>query len=109
VSQIRRRQFLIVAGALLAAPLSSEAQRPAKIRRIGMLIPVRAADAAGNIDAFRQGLRDLGYTEGQHVIIEPNPNTGGDIPTETAQVAATQTIHHGATTRSRIVLPLIPR
>jgi putative CocE/NonD family hydrolase len=38
-----------------------------------------------------------------------NPNTGRDIPTETAPVAALQTVYHGAGTPSRIVLPLIPR
>jgi uncharacterized protein len=38
-----------------------------------------------------------------------NPNTGRDIPTETAPVAARQTVYHGAGAPSRIVLPLIPR
>ena len=78
MSQVQRRQFLIVAGALLAAPLGANAQRPARIRRIGMLIPVRAADAAGNIEALRQGLRELGYIEGQHIAIEARYADGRD-------------------------------
>jgi len=76
--QVRRRQFLIAAGALLAAPLRADAQRPAKIRRIGMLIPVSPADAASYIEAFRQGLRKLGYVEGQHITIEPRYSEGRD-------------------------------
>ena len=37
-----------------------------------------------------------------------NPNTGGNIVTETMPVAATQTIYHGADAPSRIILPVIP-
>ncbi len=37
-----------------------------------------------------------------------NPNTGGDIPTERRLVPATQTVHHGPATPSRLVLPIIP-
>ncbi len=91
MDQVRRRRFLIAAGALLAAPLGSKAQRPAKIRRIGMLIPVRPADAASNIEAFRQGLRQLGYIEGQHITIEPRYSEGrderfGDLAAELASL-----------------------
>ena len=38
--------------------------------RIGFLVPISAALYASRIEAFRQGLRDLGYAEGQKVIIE---------------------------------------
>jgi len=58
-----------VAGGLLAAPLAAEAQQAAKIARIGYL----AGSLAGNPhlpEAFRQGLRDLGYVEGRTVVIE---------------------------------------
>jgi putative ABC transport system substrate-binding protein len=65
-----RRTFLAGTGAvLLAAPFAAEAQQAAKIARIGWL--------AGNLtasphlrEAFRQGLRDLGYVEGRNVVIE---------------------------------------
>jgi putative ABC transport system substrate-binding protein len=43
-----------------------------------MLIPVRPADAASYIEAFRQGLRELGYVEGQHIAIEPRYSEGRD-------------------------------
>ncbi len=60
---------MIAAGALLAAPLAAEAQQAAKIARIGYL----ANNPASNphlLDAFRRGLRDLGYVEGRNVVIE---------------------------------------
>ena len=58
---------------LLALNISAKAQQPRKVPRIGYLTGTReptqkAPDA--NRDAFRQGLRDLGYIEGQNVVIE---------------------------------------
>src|SRR4029077_1728690 len=52
----------------LAAPLGAEAQQAAKIARIGYLAP-NLTDAHLP-EAFRQGLRDLGYVEGRNVVIE---------------------------------------
>ena len=69
MSQVRRRRFLITAGALLAAPLAAEAQQAAKIARIGYLAFNLAASPHGP-EAFRQGLRDLGYVEGRNLVIE---------------------------------------
>ena len=65
-----RRVFIgTVAGGLLAAPLAASAQQAAKIARIGVLgnDPVGGAHL---LEAFRQGLRDLGYVEGRNVVIE---------------------------------------
>ena len=44
------------------------AQQPAP--RIGLLMPVSDAAAASNIEAFRQGLRELGYVEGRSIALE---------------------------------------
>ncbi len=67
---IDRRTFLASTGAvLLAAPLAVEAQQAAKIARIGWLA-VNLAAAPRLEEAFRQGLRDLGYVEGRNVVIE---------------------------------------
>ena len=56
--------------ALLAAPVIAESQSPPKTARIGMLSLLSAAGAAPNEKAFRDALRDLGYVEGQSVVIE---------------------------------------
>jgi len=55
--------------AMLVAPLAASAQQAAKIARIGYLTPNLAA-SPNNHEAFRQGLRDLGYVEGRNVMIE---------------------------------------
>jgi putative ABC transport system substrate-binding protein len=71
---IDRRAFLgAVTGGLLAAPLA-EAQRVGRVPRIGILAPGRPP--LEQFDAFRQGLRDLGYTEGQTIILEPRWDEG---------------------------------
>jgi putative ABC transport system substrate-binding protein len=70
-NQARRRQFLIVAGALLASPHHGFAQQPATtIPRIGFLGVSTSALWASRVDAFRAGLRDLGYVEGKNIVIE---------------------------------------
>jgi putative ABC transport system substrate-binding protein len=66
---MNRRTFIgAMAGGLLAAPLAAEAQA-GKGHRIGYLGTNRAANPHLH-EAFRQGLRDLGYVEGRNVVIE---------------------------------------
>ena len=48
----------------------TQAQQPTKIPRIGYLIGTAASALAARTDAFRQGLRELGYVEGKNIIIE---------------------------------------
>jgi putative tryptophan/tyrosine transport system substrate-binding protein len=55
---------------LLAIGFSAEAQQPKKVPRIGFLGAASATSQASRLDAFRQGLRDLGYVEGKSIIIE---------------------------------------
>ena len=55
---------------LALVPLTTEAQQPGQIQRIGLLGGGSASAIAGRIDAFRQGLRDLGYVEGKTIVIE---------------------------------------
>jgi putative ABC transport system substrate-binding protein len=65
---MRRREFLTFAGVAVLSPLASAAQQP-KVPTIGALV-------IGNTDpeefwrVFRQGLRDLGYVEGQNIRFE---------------------------------------
>jgi putative ABC transport system substrate-binding protein len=58
-----------MAGGLLTTSLVAEAQQAAKVPRIGYLGPTLAANPH-MIEAFLQGLRDLGYVEGRNVVIE---------------------------------------
>jgi putative ABC transport system substrate-binding protein len=57
---------------ICVAPLAAEAQQRAKVPRIDLLTMHTASTAVAekNIEAFRQGLRDLGYVEGQDIVIE---------------------------------------
>src|SRR5207253_3738313 len=67
---IDRRTFIATSGiAILTAPLAAEAQQPGKVPRIGYLGLNRAA-YPDLVEAFLQGLRDLGYVEGRNVVIE---------------------------------------
>ena len=63
---------------LLAVPLASEAQQAGRVYRIGMLETRSIVLNAANIDAFRQGLRELGYTEGQNLEIVYRSSDGRD-------------------------------
>jgi putative tryptophan/tyrosine transport system substrate-binding protein len=68
---IERRTFMtLLSGGLLAVPLAAEAQRAGKIYRIGFLSGSSAAASKSFMEQFRQGLRQLGYVEGQNIIIE---------------------------------------
>jgi putative ABC transport system substrate-binding protein len=55
---------------LLAAPLTSHAQPATKVYRIGFVRSTTASANASENEAFTQRLRELGYTEGQNLIIE---------------------------------------
>ena len=61
---------LAVILSLTLAPLAAEAQSAGRVYRIGILETRSTAMNAANLDAFRQGLRELGYVEGQNFVIE---------------------------------------
>jgi putative tryptophan/tyrosine transport system substrate-binding protein len=67
---VERRAFVAGTLALLAAPLAAEAQGTGKIPRVGIVVATSPAVGRPNVDAFRRGLRELGYIEGQSIIIE---------------------------------------
>jgi putative tryptophan/tyrosine transport system substrate-binding protein len=68
---MERRTFLaMLPGSLLAAPLVAEAQQAGKVPRIGYLGANPPSANVARIEAFRQGLRELGYVEGKNIIIE---------------------------------------
>ncbi len=80
-----RLQPLAVAAlalSLLMAPLAVEAQPAGRVYRIGILLPGPLAPRMHQWDAFRQTLRELGYTEGQNIILEFRPPAQEGDPLE---------------------------
>jgi putative ABC transport system substrate-binding protein len=69
---------------LLAAPLPAEAQQAGKVYRIGFLSD--GPRMRPNFEVFRQGLRELGYIEGQNIVIEWR--LAGRKPDRLAEMAA---------------------
>ena len=66
-----RRTFLFVASlGALSAPLAAEAQPAGKVYRVGYLSGSSSTDRRYLIEAFRQGLREVGWVEGQNIVIE---------------------------------------
>src|SRR5262245_26732621 len=67
---MRRRRFIALVGGVLASPLAVRAQQQtSRIHRIGFLAGGAASDIIG-LGSFRQGLRELGWTEGQNIVID---------------------------------------
>ena len=68
---MERRAFLgTLAGGLLAAPSTGDAQPAGKVYRVGYLTAGSISANPRVLEAFRQGLRDLGWVEGRNVVIE---------------------------------------
>ena len=72
--KIKRREFItLLSGAAAGWPLAARAQHAAStVRRIGLLLPGNARTTAvrGQLEAFRQGLKEYGWVEGQNIIVE---------------------------------------
>jgi putative ABC transport system substrate-binding protein len=66
---IGRRAFVVGGVTALAAPIAAGAQRTASVPRIGVLALLRFSDLTLQWDAFRNGLRDVGYIEG-NILLE---------------------------------------
>jgi putative ABC transport system substrate-binding protein len=68
---VDRRRFLLTWLAwTLATPLAAGAPQAGKVWRIGVLEATSPSLNTTNLDAFRQGLRELGYVEGRNFVIE---------------------------------------
>jgi putative ABC transport system substrate-binding protein len=68
---MKKKILSFVSAAMLFALCSSvEAQQAGKVPRIGYLAPNLSNAVLATHEAFRQGLRELGYVEGKNIIIE---------------------------------------
>ncbi len=61
---------ILVAVILLAVGVTAEAQQAKKVPRLGFLSAVSPSTISARIEAFKQGLRELGYVEGKNIAIE---------------------------------------
>ena len=86
---MNRRETVVALAALGALPFAAEAQQAARVARIGYLTPNLAASLHLR-EAFRQGLRDLGYVEGRNVVLEYRDADGKleRLPTLVAELIA---------------------
>lgn len=101
---------------ILAAPLAGEAQQTGKVYRVGFLweSPAVFPDA---IEAFRQGLRDLGYVEGRNIVIEfrwaeGKPERMRELAEELVRlkvdvIMAPSSVYVGAAKRATSTIPII--
>lgn len=66
---MRRREFIALVGGVGAWPLGARAQQADKVPRIGYLA-FGSREGSQNVNTFLQGLRDLGYVEGESIFVE---------------------------------------
>ena len=69
---MRRRESITLLGTAAAWPLAAWAQQTARVRTIGFLLPggSRTTVVWAQLEAFRQGLKEYGWIEGQNISIE---------------------------------------
>jgi putative ABC transport system substrate-binding protein len=77
-----RRSFLSTIGIAVFVVFAAEAQQVGRVPTVGVLSSI-----GGGPEAFRQGLRDLGYVEGQNIIIEGHPTKSyAELPQRAAEL-----------------------
>jgi putative ABC transport system substrate-binding protein len=85
---MKRREATIALAVLAGASFAIGAQQARKMHRIGFLGVTSTSDYAPYLDAFRQGLRELGYEEGRNIVIDYRWADGRDerLPELAAQL-----------------------
>jgi hypothetical protein len=61
---------ILIAALVLFLGAAVEAQQPKKVPRVGYLAASSLSATSARTEAFRQGLRELGYVEGKNIVIE---------------------------------------
>ena len=69
---MRRREFITLLGTAVAWPIAARAQQANRLPRIGFLATgsLELTATRASLNAFRQGLRELGYFDGQNIVVE---------------------------------------
>ena len=72
LKETSRKKFisLVLCAFLFALSIAVDAQEPVRVRRVGYLTGSPLSDSTSRIEAFRQGLRELGYVEGKDIVID---------------------------------------
>jgi putative tryptophan/tyrosine transport system substrate-binding protein len=98
-----------------ALAASAEAQQPLKVSRIGFLTAIPASSISARMEAFRKGLRDLGYLEGKNIVIDhrdvdEKPDSLSTLAAELvrAKVDVIVTAGASATSRAKAATTSIP-
>jgi putative tryptophan/tyrosine transport system substrate-binding protein len=68
--------YVALSAMLFAYCLLASAQQPTKIPRVGYLAANSLSDISARVEAFRQGLRELGYVEGKNIVLEWRSSEG---------------------------------
>ena len=99
---MKRRNFITLLGGAAAWPVAARGQQPERMRRIGVLVAYAESDpeAQARIAAFRQGLRELGWTEGRNLRMElgwgtGDPDRARTLATELISLAPDVIVAHG--------------
>src|SRR5947199_9475917 len=66
----RKITVITICSVLFALCFSADAQQTTKVPRIGYLTGATPVGQAARVEAFRQGLRELGYVEGKNIVVE---------------------------------------
>jgi putative ABC transport system substrate-binding protein len=103
---------IIVAAAILASVHLAEAQKPAKVRKIGFLTATIGPPAA-SYEIFRQALRELGYVEDQNIVFEyraaEDRSRLAELATELSQLKPDVIVTTGgATARAKMATGTVP-
>ena len=78
IAKLKRRVFITLIGSAAAWPIAARAQQAGKVHRIGVLETISTTLNVANFYALREGLRQLGYAEGQNLVIEYRSADGRD-------------------------------